>query len=83
MRFLDELLEGGAGYALKQVDGGVSLQPADDSGGALEAFQGVVERVRRHEGEGYSIYLAHKLSDRPGRRIDRLVLAIDDKRSSR
>jgi hypothetical protein len=51
MRFLEQLLAGG-GCALNRIDGGLSLRPLDDSENALEAFQDIVERVRRHEGEG-------------------------------
>lgn len=78
MRFLDELLDGGAGYSMKRVDGGAVLSPAGQSDAAVTAFQHIVERVRAHEGEGYRIHLTHTDSDRPGDLVDRVVLTLDE-----
>jgi hypothetical protein len=43
-----------------QTDDGASLRPAGNSLAELEAFQGVLGLVMRHDGEGYSVHIAQE-----------------------
>lgn len=78
VRFLDELLDGGSGYEMNRVDGGATLRPVGSSDKALKVFQRVVDRVRRHEGDGYAIHLAHECGDRPWPLVDCLILTVEE-----
>ncbi len=76
--FLDRLLAGGSDYLLSFTSDGASLRPRDDSNDALRAFQRVVDQVEAHEGYGYRISQYHESSDRPGDRIDRLLITFHE-----
>lgn len=78
MTFIDELFEGGGHYIIERTEGGATLKPASGKPSDLDAFQNVVARVRRNEGDGYTIHLDHVYSDRPGKLVDLLILAIGD-----
>lgn len=78
MDFLTNLLRGGPGHQVRLTEGGASLKPAGDTDAQLEAFQAVVDRVIRHEGEGYSVHLTHSTSDRPGDLIDVVLIRIGE-----
>ncbi len=76
MSFLEELLEGGAGYTVQMRGGGVSFRPAGDSNADLEAFQEVVSRIEDHEGEGYDIHIKHVTSERGNGLVDLVLIAL-------
>jgi hypothetical protein len=76
--FLDTLLSGGAGYRVTFTSDGASLKPVDDSDAALKIFQSVVSQVEANEGYGYRIFNFHESSDRPGNRVDLLLIKFDE-----
>lgn len=78
MSFLDNLLKGGSGYEVRLTDGGASLQPVGDGDEQLEAFQEIAREVIRCEGQGYSVHLSHRTSDRAEDFIDSMLLKIGE-----
>ncbi|WP_022685451.1 hypothetical protein [Sphingomonas phyllosphaerae] len=78
MAFIDDLLESGGNFILERSEGIASLRPASDRDPDLESFQAVVDRVRAHEGDGFSVLEDHVSSDRPGDLVDLLSLTIED-----
>ncbi|MGZ8285356.1 MAG: hypothetical protein ACXW27_05985 [Allosphingosinicella sp.] len=76
MSFLEDLLEGGAGYTVKMADGGASFRPAGESDTNLDAFQEVVSRIEDHEGEGYDIHIKHVTSERGKGLVDLVLIAL-------
>jgi ribosome modulation factor len=76
--FLDELLAGGSGYCVSFKPDGASIRPADDTDIALKAFQTIVEQVEANEGYGYNIFQTHESSDRPGNRVDLMILKFSE-----
>lgn len=78
MAFIDDLLESGGNFIIKRSEGIASLRPASDRDADLESFQALVDRVREHEGDGFSVLKDHVSSDRPGNLVDLLILTIKD-----
>lgn len=78
MTFVDDLLENGGNFILERWEGTASLRPASEGDADLESFQGLVRKVRAHDGEGFSVVKEHVSSDHPGDLVDLLLLSIDD-----
>jgi len=74
MSFLEEILQGGAGYVVEQRAGGASFRPASGSDEDLEAFQQIVRQLQGNSGDGYIVTITHPLSTRGGKIIDLVMI---------
>lgn len=77
MSYIEELIEHGTNFKVQRGQGSASFTPVSDSDEDVEAFQGVVEDLRRNEGDGYTIHMEHPMSDRGGSYIDLMLVIID------
>lgn len=77
MSYIDELIDHGTNFQVRRGEGSASFTPVSGRDEDIDAFQGVVRELRRHEGDGYAIHLDHKLSDRGGNLVDLVVVTIN------
>jgi len=77
MSYIEKLIEHGTNFKVKRGPGIASFGPVSSSDSDIDAFQGVVEELRRNEGDGYSIHLDHPMSDRGGAFIDLVLVVVD------
>lgn len=70
MSFLEEILQGGAGYVVEQRAGGASFRPASGSDEDLEAFQQIVRQLQDNSGDGYFVTFTHPISTHGTKIID-------------
>ena len=77
MSVIKRLLDGGPDHEVSLSKGGASLRPRGDTDAQLDAFQAIADEAIRHDGEGYTILLDHRSSDRPGNLIDLIIMQLD------
>lgn len=75
--FLEELARGGPAHEASMNADALTVRPIGDQQAHLQAFQSVVARIRREEGDGFSIFLEHPTSDTATTYIDLVMLAVD------
>lgn len=77
MSYIDDLIEHGTNFKVRRGEGTVSFTPVSGRDEDIDAFQGVVRDLRRHEGDGYSIHIDHQMSDRGGRLVDLVMVTLN------
>lgn len=77
MRYIDGLMAGSGGAAVRQSADGASIGPAGGTDGALDDFQSVVRDLRHHDGDGYAIVMEHESSDRGSGLVDLVIVRLE------
>ncbi|PNU04605.1 hypothetical protein [Novosphingobium guangzhouense] len=76
--FLESLMEGSPHYRVEQRGNMVSFQATGDTEDTVTLFQPTVERLRKNEGDGYSIYNEHPTSSFGYNLIDLVVVELEE-----
>lgn len=75
--FLEELARGGPAHKASMTADALTVTPVGNDEADLQAFQSVVARIRKEEGDGFSIFLEHPTSDTATTYIDVMTLAVE------
>lgn len=78
MSYIDNLIADGTNFRVERKDGSASFRPAGNSDADLDAFQSVVRDLRANEGDGYTIHIAHPVSDHGRGLIDLVLVTLGD-----
>jgi hypothetical protein len=77
MSYIDDLIDDGTNFRVDRRHESASFRPLSDSAPDIDCFQSVVRSLRANQGDGYTVKIEHKMSDRGENLIDLVVVMLD------